>query len=291
MRLLILLIPILFILGCNQAMVKIDGRQVMSSEDLKSMIQKGNSIFIKDAVFKENIHFEQITRVHVTGKGNAITEIPVSIVFENCVFMGKITAHSNLQEGVKLRTQFTGSLSFEGCLFEKPVRLNGAIFKSPGFWRKNLFRADVDITGALFDHHFSFTENMLDGQFRSNQTRFRSSADFFGSEFNGITFLQGSIFSEDALFLNTTFNGSLDFTLSRVFGGLYFNHSKINGRALFNGSKWSDRVEFNSVDFKSTVEFKRVEFIQRPEFHKANFKKTPDFQDASILIRNQFHFS
>jgi len=291
MKLLFILITMILTLACNQSIIKIDGRKLTTSEELQAMIQKGEAVFIKDAVFEEDINFDQIGRHHITGKGNAITEIPVAIVFENCVFKGKITGHQNLADGVSLRTRFLGSLSFEGCLFEKSVDLNGAIFSAPNFWRKNLFRKNLNITGSIFEHHFSISENIIDGEFRSNQVRFRGGVDFFGSEFNGITFFQGSIFYEDALFLNTTFRDNLDFTLSRVLGGLYFNYSTIKGRSFFNGSNWGGRVEFNSANFQNSVEFKRVQFSQQPEFNKTLFNNSPDIQESTILTKIQFNFS
>lgn len=290
MKLFFIFWMVLLIWSCKDQHLTVNDRKVITSDQIAKKIEKGEPLYFKDYHFTEDLDFTKMGSRYVLGKGMSEALIKVPMVFENCVFEKKITSYASA-DGINTRTRFEYGLSFEGCQFDDEINLSNAVIMGQAFWRRSLFRKDVNIRGIDIRDLFSFNKSVVEGDLQGHQIKISSTFDCFELEVLGNLFFQGAEFGGDCIFSNIKIHGTADLTLVEYRGDFFTNYSEFKKQVWFNRSVWWARAEFLNTQFQDNCHLKNATFYVNPRFDGAEFNAESNLEGTTVLDRKSFQLT
>lgn len=288
MKLPIILVLISVLLGCSNSFSRSEDNSAGDMKLLSRLIAENKPIYLEGLVFKEELDLHKLGTLSKLSTRTSVSNLKLPIYFKNCTFKKGIRSYSD--EGESIVISFFEGLQFENCTFNGDLDFSGAHFRLPVYWHNNIFKGEVKLNGATFEHLFSFTENNVYGNWNSNLITFRGPVNFYKSAFNEISVFQEAQFNGSANFTKCKFMHNTDFTMIRAREDIFFTFGFFGGRTWFNSSEWSGLTEFHQTTFEAEVNFDRIRSSREPDFRNTKFSLEPSFDNFLVTLTKPYYY-
>lgn len=263
----------------------------------------------------------------LSGLDTAIDGHSQNLLLKGCYFEGetnfsKTSVDHIVLNGSRFRGkvdfwQFRGRVGaeFKGCNFEDRATFRGAIFDgNPIVFDKSNFKGWTDFEGTEFGNQTSFIKCRFQEQCRFDESTFRYQAQFFGAQFESVTFhrvtfrdsaffntrsenvtkfksasFRGARFDRGGCFDGAQF-GEVDFLDAVIDGSFHFRNVTVSGKAFFDytggpedyfGHYYDDKYkDWPKGESFKWISFEDTSFKGVASFQNRVFRHTCSFRNA-----------
>lgn len=243
----------LIITGCASSNVP------QKKGSLTDLIKAGEIVFFQDMTFDEDIDFTQFEKNLISENVQQV-RISSPITFKNCTFNGKVTAYRKDQDNSVILTNFTGNLSFFGCVFKNDVSFRGASVYGRTDFTEALFLKTASFEECTFFQNAYFRASAFHEELRFQNAVFMQKANFLNAQFDVTASFQLAAFHSEAQFSSTKFMGYADFGLITCQGNFFANYAEFANQAIFNNGCYYGLVDLLNINFRK-CEMKNCKFF------------------------------
>jgi len=262
----------------------------ISADKILSDINKGKAVLVKGKIITDDLDFTQVKNIQVFSSSNQVAVVDVPVTFLDCIFMGKVTTNSSVENTSK-NTGFRHSLTFEACDFRQEVNFDNMTVEG-----------NVNFTGAIFRERSTFNNVTFNGRniyftaftsekyFSMQESSVRGAIDFFKGKVKGKISFQSTEFMGIARFSDLDCDGVCDFSLVRFRDDALFTYSNFTGDFRMANSTVQGRLDLNSVEFQANAFLVEAKFFGQVNFSKTSVKGKFDLSQ-SIFYANPPDFT
>ena len=258
MRKFVLLVFISFFccVSCAGAQEK-EKKEIKVSDILKA-IKKGEPVLITGKIIMDDLDFTQQANAIGLNGGALQVEISSNIFFNDCVFIGKVTAN-NVVKSVPVQTVFRNNLVFLNCDFRNEVNFDNAVVFGTVNFSKSIFRGKTSFNNlSVWAKDSYFSEIEAEQPFSMIYSLFNGNVSFMNATFLGGFSFQETTVRGKLLFNNAVFAQRADFDMIEVAGRAFFNYAEFQDSAGFMQSRFLNSVEFVNTTFKNGTNFEKT---------------------------------
>jgi len=257
-------------------------RQPTPVDDWTERLRNGEDVFVEGQSITREIDLTRLLALHPTGPGSAGVKTGASLTFQNCRFLGRVSAFAEDPDGKRILATFLGNVSFIDCEFREEVSFRGSTILGLADFSRSRFFGDVNFEEASFRGHASFKDCRFYGKLRFQNAFFHQRISFMNAEFSRAVSFQQATFYGEAQFSVTRFQDYADFSLIHCQNDCFFNYSRFDDRCTFLSSYFAKRADFQAVSFAEAT-FKDSAFLGVTRFHESTVSRQLDFTRCFFL--------
>jgi|GEM_PF-6120240 len=213
------------------------------------------NIYISGETFSDTIDFTDLFLVSHLGSGKREVNVPVNIVFENCIFNAPVKAAKEDSKGWIL-TFFGKNVTFINCDFKEEFNFRGTTIAGNLVLTSNTFYKTARLQGfstrgqAIIRSNHFFEDALFQG------SKFHDATNFHETYFHKTVNFQGSYFHDNMQWSLIRILGYGDFTLTDFNRDFIFNYTECPGTIVFDHSFFRKRADivgskFNHLSIRS----------------------------------------
>ena len=233
--------------------------QVQAST-IMSNVKKGKPVHLVNKIIMGDLDFTDVAKHHILNANMLQCDVQSNILFENCIFMGKVTANGK-RGNTAIQTRFMSNLIFTGCDFRGVVDFdNATVFGMVNFSRTT-FREDASFNNlAAWAKDSYFSEMKAEKRFTMIYASFAGNLTFLNAAFAGVASFQETSTNGKLVFNNSVFNERAGFDMMQTLGNAFFNYTRFEKFTDFSQSRFFGVVEFLNANFEQNANFVKTKF-------------------------------
>ncbi|MCF8261192.1 MAG: hypothetical protein K9J12_10485 [Melioribacteraceae bacterium] len=272
----IIKITIIIIFLCGYAL----SAQTNFSDDLRC----GTDIFIRDAVFEEDVDLTEICEFTDFTTSQKLCEINSNIIFDNCTFQNFTAFRSG--DTLKYIIQFNKNLIFSNCYFNGNLNLADTKIVGEFSLKSSTIAKSLNLSGAWILGKISdFSGMRCFGITKISNSIFENRVNFLNAVFDDMVIFQHSVFKGKAIMGAVNFNDSVVFSNALFFQNLLLSKSEFHKKSFFNYLDVRGSAEFNDTEFKLDPEFNHARFLGLAIFNGSNINSNSLNESAFFLTK------
>lgn len=283
-------IMLIFSYSCNEANMNSkenepDSRSnIIDASEIISKLSDGENIQYTNATIIGEIDFTKVPDDNYMTPGLKKNHVNSSLLFYNCTFKNKITAHNEHKEYMEI-CKFENAVTFMDCTFQDSVNFNSSEFYDLVNFSKSQFHKLANFKSAYFNYKENYFE---DSKFyavsKFNLMTVDGNISFFKAIFDGFTLFQNTKFKAVSKFQAAIFNDNTVFEGIKFYDDAFFNYAEFEKKNSFNNSFFLGRAEFIKTKFKSITEFKNCNYYGKTSYNNSEIKGVLTFEGSYFLL-------
>lgn len=242
------------------------------------------NVYISGETFSDTIDFTNFFLTSYLGSGKREVDIPVNIVFKNCIFNAPVRAAKEDSIGWVLAF-FGKNVTFIDCDFKEEFNFRGATIAGNLVLSSNTFYKTARLEGFSVRGQAVIRNNHFFEDALFQDSKFHGAANFYETYFHKTVNFQGSYFHDNVQwslirilgygdFTLTDFNRDFIFNYTECPGTIVFDHSFFRKRADIVGSKFNHlsirscffhKLLWKDQEISGILNFEDNQFIAQPE--------------------------
>ena len=231
-----------------------------------------------NAIIYDDLNFTNAKKTAVSGPRQATSDIDVHLYFQDCVFMGAVSAEGKITNNAnkvvaKTHTRFNGEVCFVNCDFRQAANFNESLFANNLVFTQTTFNGKATFNHLLVNGtKCLFNEITANDKFECIISTVRGELNFMDATFNSSANLSGCNV-ENLILNNAHFVKRLDLNESTVNGILQFNYGQCEAEANLSFSTFRGRVSINETVFDGSLAIERSNFLGMVKMNRSSFSK------------------
>ncbi len=246
-------------------------------------LNAGKNIFIQDKTISGNLDFTTLENKVTEGKGLQRVYVTGAITFINCVFTGKISAHTGENESIIL-CDFAKNVTFSECQFKDIFTFREAVIHGNCSFNGSFFIGRANFEGVRFLGETGFNKSNFGEELRFQNAIFGFKSNFMDAVFGKTTYFQACRFGADAQLSNARWMGYADFSLCVFSEGAFFNYTRFDDRVVFNNTVFHGRAEFMKAAFTGAGDFRNCRFDGQTRMNDSEVQQAMNFSGSVFLL-------
>ena len=252
-----ILVPFILIIICCSSASKKPVSGSWTGEQIIEALNQGKNIHIKGAEIKGDLDFTKISNRKSFGNQAGYAHISSSILFDSCVFLGRIIGQSMNNQYYEV-CRFERPVQFHRCQFKSDINLSNAIFFDDFLLTESIVEQHMLMKASRFEQMCSFLQTHFLGNLEMQECRLKGLFQAMDLEVGGTLNMQQSDFFEDAQWGNAEVYGYWDASLCFFRKGAFFNYSKCHKTMDFTDASFYHRFEILSSNIEGSLNLTNV---------------------------------